>query len=377
MDACICGCPPFALYLKRILSDPRRDDLPVYIREPIRHRSMGGLETALSMAGCSTLTRSNGDLRDRVQAISDLVSPAVLRKILGNAIEWRTGHDLDLYDTIAQKATNSPVLFLGNVSDRSMARRILALYRGLYATGLGVTVVSTDSMSVVNDRFPDNDRSYVSTLKGGVDYREYLSYAGLCGIFVSLARDDSNLAVSNVEIQNMLMGQIGILPKTDYTIRLLDRDYPFLYTDESAAMDMAAYIHESYDSARKKISKYRGRLRDKFGWHNTNVDAWSAISAHIKKGQNHGSIRSKRRSDLFGTIQRVAEGLGDKFRFDVFLDVLEENATWIKPWGYKGAITTLGKSENLPTQYDIIEALGELGWTDMCDGEIAFMKRTK
>jgi hypothetical protein len=257
---------------------------------------------------------------------------------------------------------------------------VFSIYRRLYAVGIDVVVASRESRAMLKRSLPDDDTSYLVDINCGLAYSAYLAELAKSHLFVSVAEDE---AAVWEDVRKLLLGQVGVFPyRVDGILsRVLGDDYPFYYNPgrDDEAVDLAVWIAANYDDARSRIAAVVDRCRETFERKAVFKKVWEKLADIIDERYRTHEFKADedvKKPSLQNLIKKVATGLGNEFALQVFLDVLEEHATWLKPWGHKGTLQTLGRvHESLPTMYDLRELLDNAGWKDTCLGHEPMMKK--
>jgi hypothetical protein len=228
---------------------------------------------------------------------------------------------------------------------------------------------------MVSRDMPDGDSSFFAINETGLSRDTYRRHASKFGHYFVSAAGEFGVEQMDDDVMKMLLGQVGIFPFDPSVVERLGDSYPFLYnsgkTDE--AYSLAAWVAENYEQATEMVEPYVQHLRKIHDQDRTLLGFWDSmdhvISQHYETHRVKKSVDGKK--DLLTTVYEVASKLGDKFTLDVFLDVLEEHVTWLKPWGRKGTLQVYGDVEtNMPTLYDLRTMLDNVGWVDQCDAGV-------
>jgi len=389
IDAVITDCVQFSLQLGQFLSDPARSRVPIIVRDlgQSHLQKWKDKESAVSFA-MSLATSKFGFISEQhkdevVSFLRQYVRPSLVGYFLEGAFRWPVSSNLEYLDGCKKTATKREKItaFYGGDPTWNKGRKVLSIYRKLFAFGIETVVASTASSSKVKRTFPDRDVSYMSEVNVGVSGDSYYLEAARAHLFVSAT--DNEVAFYD-EIERLILGQVGVFPYLSFTEEVLGRDYPFFYNlgNEDEACELAVWISENYDKAVRKIKKHIRRVRKEISKEVIFGSIWNHICKCIDDSYRINVLKKEvkgKRQPLMNSVQKVAESLGDEFMMTVFLDVLEETVGWLKPWNRKGTLKTLGLvRQPLPTMYDLREMLDNLGWVDQCDdSEIRLCRERK
>lgn len=384
VDAVVTDCVQFSLQLGRMLSDPFKDRIPVIVRDLRRtYKNRDEVEDNASIAlGYSAnhfAYTTQGHKQAVVEFLKTYLQPSLLRKFDGRAFRWPLSIDLRRIDKIvssAKKRDRITALFSADPAQRH-SKLIFSAYRQLYAMGTEVIVSTRSSRAMLKRSLPDDDTSYLIEINCGIGYDSYLAEVAKCHLFVSVAEDED--AVYE-DVRRILLGEVGVFPFVPAVTTVLGNDYPLLYNPwkEGEAVTLAKWVVDHYEEALEITAGARERLRSEFDRVKVMGLTWENIEKVIdsRYRQHEFKVEDAQKMSLSTAVKHVSSRLGDEFSLQVFLDILEEHATWLKPWGHKGTLQTLGRvRESLPTMYDLREMLDNLGWTDTCVGHEPMMKR--
>ena len=277
------------------------------------------------------------------------------------------------------------MLFVGGGFGRSVnKRRLMKVVGKIAALGIAdVALVTMASKYSVEKWLQARDRSAFDVFHTGVRMGMYLKEMSRYHCFVSFSDNDSMVDEIEDELLRLIMGQVGVFPCVKWVTDRIGEDYPFLYNvgKEEEAIALLEWIVDNFGDAQERISSVVEKLAEEHDDRVTLLGAWSEIVKVIDSQYAVNIMRCNSGDDkksLFSLVYDVATKLGDKFAIDVFLDVLEEHATWLKPWGRKGTLKQFGDVDfHLPTLFDLREMLDNLGWVDQCDGADIMLKRER
>jgi len=375
IDAVITNLKGFGLYAQRLLSDPKKEPVPVFVRDSgwIVESEDLSLDRMMNYIGCRTglISKLHKDMVRK--ALRSQFSSVSLKTFMQQSFVWPLGHDVSLLNKLAVdvKKQEKITAFCGGHLAVENLKEIFAVYRNLYVSGINVVALSTVPASRMKQKLPASDESFVSRMEGGLSLDLFRKEVARAHMFVSFA---DNELILNEEVERLFLGQVGIFPQKEWIMKILG-PYPYCYKDEDEAVGMALRVAKNYDDAVDAVSSCVGGLKAKFSMDTISDRVWKEIVMEIDVGYQYYSV-DKNRSAFMNTVYKVAEGLGDEFDLRVFLDVLEEHSNWLKPWGHKGTLFELGQSrKGLPTIYDLRCMLDNLGWIDLCNGPEVVLKR--
>ena len=386
IDGVITNCIQFAVQLNQFLSDSTREPIPIFIRDignvhrKAEKKKIWKLSVALNLASnhfCVTSKQHKKEVNDFIRSC---IQPTLARSFNEGVLNWPRSSDLDYLDGCVKAAERSEkiTVFCGGEPTLAGFRKVLPIYRKLYALGSSVIISSTSSASRVKNALPDRDTSYIEDMRSGLTPDAYYLDAAKGHLFISVGKDEMTF---HDEMERMVLGQVGVFPYEDFISEILGDGYPFYYTlgNYEEAYEMASWVVDNYKQAVKKIKTHVKKIRKIISNRVVFEKAWSQMKDQIDDGYMVNKMKSvvkDKRLPLFNTVQKVAEGLGDEFAMMVYIDVLEENVPWLKPWRQKGTLQKLGRVRSpLPTVYDVREMLDNLGWKDTCDGGEIMLKR--
>jgi hypothetical protein len=308
---------------------------------------------------------------------------SMLRRFATRSMHWPFSFDLARIDKLRTlKKRNKVTACFGGDPTQKHSKTVFSVYRKLYALGVDIVVATRRSRAMLRRCLPDDDTSYLMEINCGLAHDAYLTELVKAHLFVSVAESEGAIWE---DVRKLLLGQIGVFPYRSGSAlsRLLGDSYPFYYNEgrEEEAIELALWISGNYDDASAQIAETVEKCRSVFERGPVLHKVWNQITSIIdERYQTHefkGEVESRdAKLSLQGSVKKVASALGNEFALQVFLDILEENATWLKPWGHKGTLQTLGRvRESLPTMYDLRELLDNLGWKDTCSGHEPMMKR--
>lgn len=387
IDAVITDCVQFSLQLSRMLSDPVRERMPVIVRDLRRvYENKDEVEdnasVALGYASNYFAYTSPDHQKDVLGFLRTYLQASMLRRFTNRSLSWPMSFDLERIDKLntLKKRKNVTVCFGGDPSQKR-SRTVFSVYRKLYGIGIDIVVASRESRAMLKRSLPDDDTSYLAEINCSLAQDAYLTELAKSHMFVSVSEGEG---ANWEDVRKILLGQVGVFPyRQDGVLsRLLGEEYPFYYNvgREDEAVELAAWIAANYDDARSRIAPVVERCRSLFERKAVLRQAWGKITNIIDEGYRTHTFEEKeeagKKLSLQGSLKKVATGLGNEFALQVFFDILEEHATWLKPWGHKGTLQTLGRvHESLPTLYDLRELLDNLGWKDTCLGHEPMMKK--
>lgn len=391
VDAVLTDCTLFASYLGKLLSDPNRPSMPVVLRmhgdAPIRDIPAEWMMLGASIVCNKVAVRSSKELSMLARLVGNYVNPGMRRLMLENAVSWPMGHDLSKLALVRKdvKRQDRVVMFVGGgFNDHSDKRWLIDLARSVSVSGISeVALTSSSPRYRVERSLPNRDRSFFYSFHTGVRGDAYLREIARYHYFVSSCTETVGPDDLEDEMLRILMGQVGIFPAIPSIRDRLQPDYPFLYnagnTDE--VLTLVDWVVSHYDKAQEMIIPSVKLLTECHDDRKTSLDFWRGMQDIIEERYRVNRLKDRpegEKQPLFSTVYDVARGLGDEFVLDVFLDVLEEKVTWLKPFGRKGTLKEYGDvAENLPTLYDLREMLDNLGWADQCDGIDIRLKRER
>ena len=391
VDAVLTDCVFFGAYLKKLLSDPFGKTIPVILRdhgEPrVRDVPEEWMYLACSYASCFSAVRSDHDIDVLSRFISRYINPSMSRLFLRRCIEWKPGYDIPELEGVMGKVVpekRTSMFIGGDFSSFAHEKRdLLSLARRISITGVSDVVLSTPSASYdVEKLMPSGDNSFVDTIHSSMKGLAYYRDASRSLYFVSIADRVGCHSDFDDEIARVILGQVGIFPAAHWITSLVGRDYPLLYNaghmDEAYAL--AVWITQNREEALRAAKSLRDRFVREYDMTETHPVFFDRVGRLIDNDYeiHHLKKVAGKKKPFFNLVYDISQKLGDSFALDVFLDVLEEHATWLKPWGRKGTLKSYGDmGDALPTLYDIREMLDNLGWIDLCDNADIRLKRVR
>jgi len=395
VDGVLTNCVQFSLYLQRLLSDPAAKFLmPVFVRDhdedsgSIDDSPFSWLMLAMNYIGCYTAIRSRAERRLISRFVNRYANPSLGKLFVEQSIWWPRGYDIGKFDRLVDemKRPVRPMMFCGgDFSNATRKKRELEIGRYLLVAGASdVSVTSWSARYKIENALPKKDSSFIKYINAGVSKDTYLREVARSQFFVSTIGEYDILA-GEEELSRLLLGQVGVFPYIEMIRERLGKKYPFYYNSENQeeAMAMAAWVVENYGDAKEQIKPIIARLRKEHNQDCTAKKAWEQITKKIDETYVFHRVRPRAEADhkkqsLFFVVYNLAKKLGDEFSLDVFLDILEEHVTWLKPWSKKGTLKELGEvSAALPTLYDIRQMLDNLGWVDQCTGVNIMLRRER
>lgn len=370
VDAVITNCVQFSLQLGQLLTDPSRDRIPIILRDINWSHLQKGKDKEAPVAVAMNFATSlfgfvSSHHKDSVvDFLGKYLRPSLIDHFLKRAFLWPISSDLGILDDCSEVDKGEKITaFLGGNFKYNNAHTVLSIYRRLFALGIDVAIASVDPLTKVKKTYSDRDVSYITEVNAGLPLNSYYLEAAKAHLFVSAIENE--IAFID-EVRRLILGQVGIFPYRDFVVEFLGKDYPFYYNDGNTneACELAIWIKDNYREATKQIEKFVQVAREKISEKMVFGIAWESIKERIDL-----FYRVNKRSSLFDSVSKVAKGLGDEFAMAVFLDVLEEHVSYLKPWGQKGTLQILGRVRApLPTMYSLREMLNNLGWEDTCEG---------
>jgi len=387
VDAVITDCVQFSLQLARLLSDPAKKPIPVFVRDLKRRHLVKKVSAQDEMSIALNLcTGRVGVISEyvRKQIVSFLgkhILPVDTKRFVDRSFVWRQSSNLSYLDGCRERGERGDKItaFLGGDPDYNGGKKILAIYRNLFVLGVEVKVTSRRSSSKVKQMLPDRDVSYISEIKSKIPVDAYYIDAARSHLFVSAGVSEVGL---HDELELLVLGQVGVFPYVDFIREYLGDDYPFYYNAGkwTEAYEMAAWITENYSEAQVMIEEHVERVRKSVSLEANLFRTWGFVKHEIESQYSVYKMTEPEdgKVPLFAEVYMVAQGLGEQFAMTVFLDVLEEKVSYLKPWNRKGTLLTLGNVKvPLPTMYDLRLMLDNLGWVDQCKGYNAVFLRER
>ncbi len=388
IDAVVTDCVQFSLQLSQFLSDPSSVPVPVFLRD-LRRRDrrrnpdLGSrLSIAMNYATARVGATSSWHKAELTEYVRSCLVPAQVKRFISRTFDWPLSIDLDFLencrDTVEKGKT--PVVFVGGNPDDNGGKKVLRICRKLFALGVEVALTSRSSPSRVKLLLPDRDISYISEIKSSVPRDSYYLEAAKAHMFISVGRTEGAF---HEELERLILGQVGVFPYKEFVIELFGDKYPFYYNegDMDEAYEMTAWVAENYDEAIGMIEPFVKIVKEKLSRSQVFLDAWATMGNSIDEGYRVHTMRDAedgKALPLLNAVKKVAEGLGEEFAMTVFLDVLEETVSYLKPWGRKGTLQTLGRVKTpLPTLYDLREMLDNLGWVDQHSGSEIIVRKVR
>jgi len=381
VDAIISNKAGFASYVASLLGDPfGHATIPVIIRDngdTIKKLSSNNDRDLFFMlsnyVNCYTALRSNSEMSIVSSIVGKNLSPSIARTFVNRSFVWNSSFDqVDRCD----RSDDSLVVFSGgDFRNSANRRRELLLYRRLFAThGVKVVVYTGSSRSRIKQAFPDGDESFISSINPNVQMGAYTSHLSMADMFVSFSSKFDTVDIDD-ELSRLLHGQVGVFPYARCSADRLGEDYPFYYNSGNSdeAFAVASWVVDHIGDARGMITDVVDKIRSN---HFVDHVAGGVVGKIADIVHSHSGEYGGTRERSIDVIGGVAERMGDSFPLDVFLDVMEEHLTWLKPFGRKGALKDFGSvRHNMITLYDIRSMLGDLGWVDLCNSSNIVLER--
>jgi hypothetical protein len=384
VDAVITGCSRYGVYLQQLLSDrATKTPMPMFIREranPIAWNTVvEQVAQAVNYTYGHLAVESEGHRKSTLGFVRQHLTPAMQKVFLERSVLWPNGYNLDELDaTMSGTIRHSGVTALcaGTFDEPKVYRDVLKMYRKLFASAnIQSTIVTTSAMYKVHRAYPSKDRAFLRSIDVSLFHDAYRREVAKNHFFISAVSGFDCASVLEDELLSLLLGQVGVFPRGPLTSTRLD-GYPFMYDNEDEALSLAEWVALNWEKALRMVEPFVSGLRNELSVDNAANVFWSEICHRIDSCYKIHQMKNTKK-DAFRTVYDVATKLGEQFDLDVFLDVLEEHLTWLKPWG-KGALKEMGRvSPGLPTLYDIREMLDNLGWVDACDGMNIVLNRER
>jgi hypothetical protein len=387
VDGVLTNCSNFGLYMRQLLSDRSRkvSSMPVFIRDKydIPESSDEKMLFVSNHVGCRTLVRSESEMREISNVIGRCSNPSLQKAFLDSSIIWPVGYDLTRHPE--RRKNDEIALFIGGEFGEYAAKKaVLKATEKLFMSGrISIVIASTSPRSKVEGILPGKDSSFVSQFLPGLSKIEYEKEVESAHVFVSVTGKGSPFDEFEEEVHRLLLGQIGVFPLTGLSLEILGSEYPFLYNQGKVdeAICLVEWIAENYKEAIELINPFIEKIRGSRETKSISLRVWSEMKKVIDSSYRISHMKESKdgkRKPLFTTIYSIASKLGKEFALDVFLDILEEHVTWLKPWGNKGALQEIGKIGHvLPTLYDIREMMDNLGWVDTCEGQRIMLRKER
>lgn len=391
VDAVLTDCSFFGVYLKKLLSDSEARPVPIVLRDhgrdPVVKDSPDEWSyLACSYMNCHAAVRSEFGKKVLSRLARRYLNASMAKLLLDRCIDWSVGYDVGKMSEISSNAIGKrgDMMFIGGDFESYMDKRDLFLLgKQVSLTGVAdVSLASLSPVSKVERFFPNGDGSFLSTIRASLRPDEYYREASLCRFFVSVADRASCFEEFEREVALCLLGQVGVFPASDWIMDRVGGDYPLLYNvgcmDEAYAL--IVWVVQNKEEAKKIALKLKDKFIVEHDQHSVHYLFFERVLALIKNEYRIHKLKkfSGKKRPLFSIIYDVSQRLGDEFALDVFLDVLEEHVTWLKPWGRKGTLKSYGDvSIALPTLYDIREMLDNLGWVDTCEKSDIYLRRER
>jgi hypothetical protein len=396
IDGVLTNCVGYAAYLGSLLSDnesPFR--VPVFVRDHVvrdfSHESFyDWLNLAHSYTGCHLAVRSDYESRAISSFLRQYSNPAFGRIFLDGLVKWPVvydpvGYDVDSERCYSDVSDNAPsVLFCGGeYGIPGLKVDELKIAKKLFISGNILASLATRTPRYKVDKaFPHGDKSFLRWLNTSVEKDEYDREVKRGDFFVSVQGKGPSLIIEE-ELSRLIVGQVGIVPYGGLFVEKLGEGYPFYYNpcrlDE--AVGMASWVADNLFESRKLVKSFSKDLMEKSDARIVAMDVWHAMAKEIDKTYRVHKMRRSldgNRRSVLEVVYDVATKLGDHFMLDVFLDILEEHITWLKPFSRKGTLKSYGDVRpGLPTLYDLREMLDNCGWVDMGGGRGIVLQRVK
>jgi hypothetical protein len=387
VDAVITDCVEFSLQLQRVLSDLTKNPVPVFVRDLRRKylhkKELCKFSVAQSLVQGFSGVTSRSHRSEVVSFLSESLKASVVNSFIDRSFVWPLSSNLDYLDKFKSVEKRDEMsVFLGGEPEDNGGAEVLGIYKNLFAcVDVDVRIVTTSSMSRLKVVLRDGDYSYLGDMKAGVPVEAYYTEMAKSHLFVSVAESEKSF---HDDLEKMVLGQVGIFPwkSNSFVANYFDSDYPFLYLpgDHDQALSMAQWVVDNYKDSVSMISKYVDKIRKLIDRKNVFVRVWSELEKVIFRQYRVYKMKEwnkLKRMPLFNAVNHVATQLGDQFAMRVFLDILEEQVTWLKPWNRKETLVTFGvNKEPLPTVFDLREMLSNLGWEDTCESpDIVLFKK--
>lgn len=388
IDGILSNCVQFSLYLSRLLGDLSRGSrVPVFIRD---HKMDGFSDSmdhgdmsfvASNYIGCHTFCRSKSESRLVFDFVRNASNPSIEKFARMKSFIWPLSYDVEKFNN---DIGNDSVIFFvgGSFKHIGKRRRELRIASNLFVKNYVNVSLSTWSHGKrVRESFPGGDSSFISSIQLDIPRGLYDTTVSNSGVFVSFS-ESNEISDQEEEIGRLLHNQVGVFPYLRWAIDRVGSDYPFFYNsgNDDEALILAEWIACNYKEAVDSISHITERLLSEHCISGSSAACWDSMKSNIDSQYKIWEMKSSRsgKRTLFQTVYSIASTLGDEFYLDVFLDVLEEHFSWLKPFGRKGTLKIFGELRNyIPTLYDIREMLDNLGWIDVCDHSDIRLKRKR
>lgn len=370
----------FAPYLQRVLSDPVAEHKVLFFLRDYEfvHLSSESIvdkaSLAVGFASGSLLSRSEQQGNEMLGFSSQNANPAISRLVANRSAVWPVGYDFSKLEP--KKNKDFTLILATDFSDVSYCARVLRLYRTVSAAAqkkIKVVVASQENQKRAEKCLPDGDASFVSSFRCGLTTEELMGeFASADAFFVpDRVSTDQNY---ETEILGLACGCVGVLPNREqYASRIGSVEvYPYYYEPAMEKDQAAEFLLWGIDnrdgfSSVMAESNVSGMLRELHDKNRTSRLIWDTIKKRVAAAYTTHDLMGKagKKTSLVKSVHEVAKKLGDRFDLVSFVDVLEEQVSWMKPWGKKGAIHEVGQSTTLPTLYQLREILDNLGWVDV------------
>ena len=389
IDAVITDCSLFSAYLGKLLSDRNGGAVPVILREhgnvPVKDVPEDQLLLFANYVASRVAVRSEWGRSIVSRFIGKYLNPSMGSRFLDKSVVWPEGYNVRGIDDLLGSCPRGdvPLLFIGGDFRSSGKRRSLSIARKVAIMGIADVVLATTSVSRYVDNVLSGDSSFLSSCLSGLQRAVYLREVARCHCFVSCSDGDRYVDEFEDELLRLLMGQVGVFPHAEWVAKRVGADYPFFYNVgcEEEAIVLVEWIVNNFDDACARIRGSVDGLRERHDDQVVSSGIMGDISRLIDEKyvvREMDYCQPGRKKPLFSLVHDVAKGIGDEFSLDVFLDILEEHASWLMPWGRKGTLKQFGEvDEHLPTLYDLRQMLDNLGWIDQCDGLDVVVKRER
>lgn len=380
VDAAVTNCVGFGVYLRSLLSDRFRDDsVPVVVRDISRFygREEDRVSRAITLAQCHYAARSRYEIEFAAKGLREILSPSSVRDFFGRSFVWPS-----MFPPREAKRGKGVTFFIGGDFENSSAKKWAVDVISRVATASGIdAILSTRTAKYKVDR-AISDYSIFSSVNLDAESDTVERDEGRSHLFLSVAGRASDADEFEYELSLLARGQIGVFPHSELAEEEIS-GYPFLYNPGSVeeAESICEWVAQNWDEAVAMAETHVKAVVCKHwtsvaGVASKEIERIIAENYRINRLRDAGTKKAK--VPLFHTVHSVAKKLGDRFALSVFLDVLEEHVSWLKPWGHKGALLDVNSMRSsLPTLYDLREMLDNLGWVDECRETEIFVKRIR
>jgi len=390
IDGVLTNCIGFAGYLRYILSDPGSNSrIPVFVRDcgdwngVFRDVFEDWFVLASNLVSTHVAVRSETERNVFTGFLTKYANPSARNVFIKSSLIWTPGYSVTRTSNIDSK-DRKPVMFCGGSFNSLFRRKIeLEVASYLYAKNIASIVLVTQSPrhEIINI-IRGGDVSFFDHFSAGAKRKECEIAEVKGDFFVSSVSEYFPLNVE-LEVRRLMLGQVGIFPYHGLAVERLGEKYPFFYNSENLdeAIVMAEWVAKNILEAKEAISSFVEDLFKLYDPRKTSMVLWKGMGKIIDENYRVHKFKVSKetnRKPVILVIKDIAEKLGERFSFNVIIDILEEHVPWLKPWNRKGTLKTYGEVPiNLPTVFDLREMLDNLGWTDMCDGKDIFFERTK